>query len=121
VLLLSALDPACPFGALLPWPSFEGMARPPSRSAGAQVVLYNGEPVAYLARGGRQLFVNLPKDGPERARVIGALLDKLASASKGLLIEEIGGVPAPSHPLERAFSQAGFASTSLGIQLRRRV
>ena len=76
-LVLSAVDPAQPYGAALPWPKRTdrsqaagppasahadrpggGTGRPrsaPARQAGAQVVLTGGEPILYLERGGKSL------------------------------------------------------------------
>ena len=51
-LVLSAVDPAQPYGAALPWPEREGL-RAPARVAGAYVVLVGGEPILYLERAGR--------------------------------------------------------------------
>jgi ATP-dependent Lhr-like helicase len=75
VLALAAVDPANPYGALLPWPGGgagkDGDGEPggerdrpgaddgaaPRRAAGARVVLVKGEPVLYVERGGRRLRV----------------------------------------------------------------
>jgi ATP-dependent Lhr-like helicase len=51
---LSAVDPANPYGALLPWPERNGKTAP-RRVAGALVVLVNGEPAFYIERGGRHM------------------------------------------------------------------
>ena len=60
-LVLAATDPANPYGAALPWPDRPGGR--PSRAAGAYVVLVDGEPAAYLERGGRSL-VTFPAAEP---------------------------------------------------------
>ncbi|MET4615843.1 ATP-dependent Lhr-like helicase [Stenotrophomonas sp. 2619] len=52
---LSALDPANPFGSVLPWPAHAATLRP-VRRAGALVVIGAGRPLMYLAQGGRQLL-----------------------------------------------------------------
>ncbi len=52
-LVLAAVDPAQPYGAVLPWPRRAGQTRRPSRVAGAYVVFVAHEPVLYLERGGR--------------------------------------------------------------------
>ena len=52
VLVLSAVDPAQPYGAALRWPDTAGR---PSRTAGAHLLLADGEPVAFLERGGHAL------------------------------------------------------------------
>lgn len=118
--LLSAVDPANPYGALLRWPevveqSGGGNARSPARAAGAYVVLVDGGAAAYLARGGRQLTVFLPEDEPERSRyaqgvvyALAALAERVARAKGAFLIAEINGHAARSHPLAGPLAQAGF-------------
>ena len=53
VRVLAAVDPANPFGRVLPWPAHD-TARP-SRLAGAVVVIADGNCLAHLGRGGRSL------------------------------------------------------------------
>ena len=123
--VLSATDPANPYGALLRWPAPPGSGvRPPSRSVGARVVLVDGAPAGWLARGGRALEVWLPEDEAERDRVAGALARALvgearAAGRAGLLLEEIDGVPPERHPLAWHLLAAGFAASAHGFHLRR--
>ncbi|MBA2283523.1 MAG: hypothetical protein H0W25_20120, partial [Acidimicrobiia bacterium] len=49
ILTLSVVDPAQPYGAALRWPQSGGR---PSRSAGAHLLLADGEPLVFLERGG---------------------------------------------------------------------
>ncbi|MDO5661611.1 MAG: DEAD/DEAH box helicase, partial [Brachybacterium sp.] len=58
---LAATDPANPYGAALPWPPLpappaEGPAARPARRAGALVLLIDGEPAAFVERGGKSLL-----------------------------------------------------------------
>jgi ATP-dependent Lhr-like helicase len=103
VAVLSATDPANPYGATLPWglrqtpatsrktpsaipvnPVVEGTAaaagRGATRTIGASVILVNGALAAYLARGDRQLLVFLPDVEPNRSKtaraIAGALIDR---------------------------------------------
>jgi ATP-dependent Lhr-like helicase len=58
---LAATDPANPYGIALPWP-----VRGPQRAAGAFVVLFGGEPVVYLEKGGKTLTdLTVSDDNPE--------------------------------------------------------
>ena len=66
--------PAQPYGAALPWPR-TGRAGRPSRTAGAYVVLVDGEPAAFLERGARTLLTFA-------AGADGAWIDALASLVK---------------------------------------
>ena len=79
-IVLSAVDPAQPYGAALAWPP--GLERAPARRAGALVVLACGEPALYLERGGRALQTLLPA-GDERLRAsLAALVEHVRSRSR---------------------------------------
>ncbi len=67
-LVLAAVDPAQPYGAVLPWPRRGPHRRRPARVAGAYVVFVAHEPVLYLERGGRGI---LTLDRPSRRRLRG--------------------------------------------------
>ncbi|MGC2211412.1 MAG: crosslink repair DNA glycosylase YcaQ family protein [Candidatus Korobacteraceae bacterium] len=135
-ILLAAVDPANPYGALLPWPrlqettdaasSSHGMAR----TSGASVLLVAGELVVYLRRGNPSLKLFLPASQPERddhARAAAHELAKLAlrrqtepaAARSGVLISEINSAPAREHFFGAFLAEAGFVLTPLGYQMRR--
>jgi ATP-dependent Lhr-like helicase len=130
--VLAATDPANPYGAIVKWPEIVGPAsassdtsRGPTRTAGALVVLVNGFAAGYLRRGERELLIFAPDREPLRSRLLRevarALLSLAASRQegrRGMLIEEINGVPATTHEAARLFLEAGFASTAMGIQAR---
>lgn len=115
--LLAATDPANPYGASLPWPRSE---LSPGRSAGAHVVLCDGELLGWLARGDRTLITCLPASGPERERAASALARELArpvdsGQRRAVLIATIDGDDARSSPLGDAFAGAGFVATGRGL------
>jgi ATP-dependent Lhr-like helicase len=121
VALLSATDPANPFGSTLKFPPSE--SRSPARIVGATVILTDGAIAAWLARGDRQLVTFLPEGEPERtkrARAIAEVLIERARAGgespRGMLIEEIDGLPPAAHPLAPFLAAAGFAGGALGFQ-----
>jgi ATP-dependent helicase Lhr and Lhr-like helicase len=131
-IMLAAVDPANPYGNLLPWPRLaevgesaqlpHGMAR----TSGASVVLVAGELVTYLRRGNPALKLWLPAEQPERdeyARAAARELARIAllrrSSRSGLLIAEINAKPAGEHFFAQFLEQAGFAATALGYQMRR--
>ena len=129
VVVLSAVDPASPYGALLPWPASAsvpspGGARPaaprrPMRVAGAEVVIVNGALAGWLGRGGRQLLTWLPEEELDRDVVGAGLARALARLPRGgLLLSEIDGVPAARHPLALHLVDAGFAPSPQGFHLR---
>src|SRR5207249_3425821 len=94
--------------------------RSPSRSIGATVVLVDGALAAYLARGDRQLTAWLPDAEPQRSRVgravARALIDRARTvigengAVRGMLIEDIDGLPSSIHPFAPFLAEAGFLS-----------
>ena len=130
VVLLSAVDPANPYGAILKWPDLQEQEEVrsvagPTRSVGAQVVLVDGALALWLSRGGQRAFAWLPDDGVERDRVAKAVAAVLAERraqrrdrAPGLLLE-VNGVKSTEHPLGEALEGAGFYKTASGLQPRR--
>ena len=123
--MLAATDPANPYGATLKWlqSATAEAGRGPTRSVGATVVLVNGALVAYLARGDRQILTWLPEAEPVRsqsARAIAlVLIDRARTggdAPRGMLLEEIDGVPPATHPLAPFLVEAGFMGGAMGFQ-----
>jgi ATP-dependent Lhr-like helicase len=128
VVVLSATDPANPFGTMLKWPhgpELESGGRGATRTVGAQVIIVNGALAAYLPRGGRQLLVYLPEDEPARSSIGRPLAVKLASIARGedgrggLMISDINGSPAAEHPLAPFLVDAGFYPSAMGFMTRR--
>ncbi len=106
--VLGATDPANPYGATLSWPKLEGQRRP-ARTAGAYVMLRDGEPLLYVERGGKGILRLQKLVGEELA---GALAE-LASAARGgqierLAIERLDGEPVIGSGMEAALIEAGF-------------
>ena len=118
--IVAATDPANPYGSTLKWPERSGGG--PTRIAGALVVLVDGFLAAYLRRGERELLLFAPDTEPQRSRLIRAVARTLVdlAASRGMLLAEIDGIPAPSHTASSLFIEAGFAATAMGLQLRPR-
>jgi ATP-dependent Lhr-like helicase len=122
VVVLSATDPANPYGAAIKWPT---STRNPTRSVGATVILVDGALAAYLARGDRQLLTFLPENEPQRstfAKAIGRALRERSrmpvgedQAPRGMLIEEIDGVPPSAHPIAPHLTKIGFQSGAMGL------
>jgi ATP-dependent Lhr-like helicase len=132
VLHLAATDPANPYGTLIPWPKIEGESDEPlthhsmARTAGASVILINGQLAAFLRRRNPALRVFLPESEPERSLFARELAKKLAELAirrlnlrQGLLIGEINNAPAREHFLARYLEDARFVNTVLGYQMRR--
>jgi ATP-dependent Lhr-like helicase len=116
-LILSATDPAQPYGAALPWPeATEGGARP-ARAAGAFVVLAGGVPLVHLERGARSLRTFPAATGN------GAWADALVAVVKDgrlrrLDLERIDGGPARDAPVAPMLRAAGFVDSYRGLIVR---
>ncbi len=126
--VLSAADPANPFGTMLAWPAaagVDGSGRGPTRTVGSTVVLVNGALAAYISRGARQILVFLPEDEPARSGTGHPLAARLGAIARGedgragLLIGEINGTPAADHPFAPFLIEAGFHRSPMGFQMRR--
>jgi ATP-dependent Lhr-like helicase len=131
VVTLSAVDPANPYGALLPWPEApvaeSGRRLVAMRAAGARVVLVDGALAAWVAKGFRQVLVWVPEDEPERSRTSRAVAAQLAGLARraaarrqGVLLAELNGAPTAQSPLAALLEQEGFSASSAGFQLRTR-
>ena len=113
--VLAAVDPANPFGRVLPWPAHD-TARP-SRLAGAVVVIADGTCLAYLGRAGRSLTL-FPSASPaaEAARVIRVLGEAVSQGRMARFrIEEIDGARATAHPLASELRKAGAGLHPQGL------
>ena len=132
---LAATDPANPYGSVLRWPDLpvaeedsESAPRILTRAAYAEVILRNGELVAWLKRGNPNLLVFLPAEEPERSQAAAGLAHFLctlgqqrmrANNHNGVLITTINGQPAAAHSMARFLMDAGFHPGPLGMHLRR--
>ncbi len=112
--VLSAVDPAQPYGAVLPWPARPGereagSGRRPARTAGAYVVLAGGEPVLYLERGSRALQTLVGREDTRLEPALAALVERVRRGQiKRLAIEKIDGESALTSPLGPALVEHGF-------------
>ncbi|MFT7645761.1 MAG: ATP-dependent Lhr-like helicase [Candidatus Poriferisodalaceae bacterium] len=112
--VLASTDPAQPYGAALPWPASGGR---PARSTGSQVVLVDGEPRAYLERGGKSLVLF------EGALEHDDWVDALAGLARtgrvrALEINRIDGEPAVGTDAAAFLHERGFAPGYKGPVLR---
>ncbi|MGD0731405.1 MAG: DEAD/DEAH box helicase [Terracidiphilus sp.] len=132
---LAAADPANPYGSVLRWPELpvaeedaETAPRVLTRAAYAEVILRNGQLVAWLRRGNPNLLIFLPADEPERSQAASGLAHFLCArgqerlrggSHQGVLITTINGQPVAAHPMARFLMDAGFHPGPLGMHLRR--
>jgi ATP-dependent helicase Lhr and Lhr-like helicase len=135
-LVLAAVDPAQPYGAVLPWPRREGRTRRPTRVAGAYVVFVDAEPVLYLERGGRGVQTLSGESTPAHwgtpavaqtpARKLAPLaiaLRALADAVRAgrvdaVALERVDGAPAIGSELEPVLVELGFRQGPRRLTLR---
>lgn len=122
IVLLSASDPANPYGATLPWLQRDDNSLP-GRAAGARVILVDGELAAYIGKAGRILLTFFKPDDPGAERMTTGIATALSqSVDSGRrrveYITEIDGL-APEHsPLAPALQREGFTQYSHGWQKR---
>jgi ATP-dependent Lhr-like helicase len=131
---LAATDPANPYGSVLRWPELpagdedsETATRLLTRAAYAEVILRNGQLVAWLRRGNPNLLVFLPAEEPERSQAAAGLAhflcsrgqERLRGSHQGVLITTINGQPVAAHSMARFLMDAGFHPGPLGMHLRR--
>jgi ATP-dependent Lhr-like helicase len=132
---LAATDPANPYGSVLRWPDLpvaeedsETAPRILTRAAYAEVILRNGQLVAWLRRGNPNILIFLPAEEPERSQTAAGLAHFLCSrgqermrlgSHQGVLITTINGQPVAVHPMARFLMDAGFHPGPLGMHLRR--
>ena len=105
--MLSAADPAQPYGAALPWPKRAGARA--ARVAGAHVVLLGGEAALFVERGGRSL---VPLREPEEAwmrEALAALVAHVRHAGvKRLAVERFDSEPVADTEIMPLLLEAGF-------------
>ncbi len=132
---LAAADPANPYGSILRWPDLpvaeedaESAPRVLTRAAYAEVILRNGQLVAWLRRNNPNVLVFLPADEPEYSQVAAGLAHFLcargqermrAGSRQGVLITTVNGQPVAAHPMARFLMDAGFYPGPLGMHLHR--
>lgn len=99
--VISATDPANPYGSCFQWPEGSDATAPrPSRLVGSSVILERGRALAWFAAGVRQVYLFEPPDDFAGEKAAVALAEVIrdyvdARASGSVLIEQING-EAPS-------------------------
>jgi ATP-dependent Lhr-like helicase len=108
LLILTATDPANPYGATLSWPRLESQRRA-ARTAGAYVMLRDGVPLLYVERGGRGILRLTELTDEELAE---GLAELAAAARDGVIeklaIERLDGEPVIGSGMETTLIEAGF-------------
>ena len=118
--VLTAADPANPFGASVPWPDRDHDGKP-TRAAGALTVLVDGSPVLWVDRGLTSLLT-WPVD-PDVIRIaVGALVPVLQGLAEKVAVTRIDSVAFTDVPRDAIVLQEllsrGFAMTPRALTLR---
>lgn len=119
VLVLSAIDPASPWGAQLPWPApdTEGKA---TRRAGSVVVLVDGESTLLIEpRGKRAVVLTSEPERLERAVRLGLPGIAPLLRKRSLTLEQCDGKPIAQSPLAALLAAAGWRREYRGWVLER--
>ncbi len=114
LLVLSAIDPAQPYGAAVAWPENAGR---PMRVPTALVILANGEPLVWLDRAGHSLltFAAVASDARWCDRLASLVKD---GEMRSLELRKIDGAPARESSWYERLRGAGFAEGYRGLVLR---
>jgi ATP-dependent Lhr-like helicase len=119
--VLAAVDPACVWGAVLPWPPGRREGGPrPRRVPGAWVILRAGVPLCFVDAGGRALvtFQGFDQDAAQAA-VEGLWRVAQESRKRSIRLTRIDGEPASSSPVAPVLTGAGLVEESQGLRLSR--
>ena len=120
VVVLSAIDPANPFGWLLPWPYRDPDNKTgPRRVPGASVVLVDGQLALFVDKGGKRMVSFPAADDPEVASTAARALAVVAKRQRGKLlrVETIDGEPARTSGFADTLKDAAFTSDPRGLVL----
>lgn len=111
--VLSACDPANPFGSHIPWPAMTGTHRP-RRSPGARVFIHAGRLVGYMDRTGRSLHT--PEHLTDPAPLTRLL--RQAAGRDPVYLVSIDGKPPRGTSWHDVLVDAGFSPSPSGYLLR---
>jgi ATP-dependent Lhr-like helicase len=122
VLLIPTIDPANPYGTLLPWPELRAEQGTPRRIAGARLALVDGRPIIFIDRGAKRAIVFCDPEAEQTAedlRRVAPLLRLVAKQQRGryLRLERIDGKAANQSPLMPIFREIGFEQDYKGLVL----
>lgn len=109
---VAAVDPANPYGTLLPWPETSAeTSQRPRRVFGAWVLLHAGRPALYVHTGGRGILTFDIMQEPDISAAVARTLRELPGRiRRSLRLSRIDGAPA---------AQSGYAAVLESVGFRR--
>ncbi len=107
VAVLAAVDPASPWGAVLPWPASRDASARPARRVGALVVLVDGACVLLLEPRGRRLTTFEADDATLERALAEGLPAAAARLRRSLSIEHLDGASLLDSPLTPVLERLG--------------
>lgn len=113
---LSALDPANPYGSLLPWPEVAEGAPRPARRVHCSLTLVDGAPVLYWTR---DLKAAISFPAAQDPDLLAAALACVLEQRPEFHLATLDGEPARRSPLAPAFERAGLVPSYLGLSATR--
>jgi len=118
VLVLSAVDPANPYGSLLPWPETETTgstetetSSPARRTAGAHVILVRGRLRIYVPKSRKEIWTFGRAEAITEIQVALARLVDLPTSHNGgrsISVERIDGEAVTASPIRTLLEEVGF-------------
>lgn len=111
VQILAAVDPANPYGTLLPWPEAGDGETRPRRVPGAWVVLVDGRLALYLQPGGHGLLTfpgQLPDPQTQLATALAALAHLPPGGRRHFVLARVDGLPVRDSPLYATLIELGY-------------
>lgn len=115
-LQLAAIDPANPYGSLLPWPEVAEGAPKPARRVGCSLTLVDGAPVLYWTRDLKGAITFPAAQDPD---LLAAALACVLEGRPEFHLATLDGEPARGSALAPVFERAGFVSSYLGLSATR--
>lgn len=121
-LLLSACDPANPYGSGLAWPTRADAAdgpatrHRPGRRAGAAVILVDGELCWFVERGGRTVLTYAADPARHRAAAQTLATTIARGGLPAMTVTQVDGRPVGATDVGEALAEAGFRVTPKGLR-----
>jgi ATP-dependent Lhr-like helicase len=119
--VMAAVDPANPWGTVVPWPDVQGgEGTRPRRVPGAWVILADGAPALYVASGGRQLITFDEASGGAPATALPLALCALTTLPRRgrrtlLVVEKVNAQPVAESSLVALLTESGFVRDYRGM------